>query len=759
MLGLLVSLPLCADQVRFDTARDWQQWRLPLGAVELTPDGTVTPVFIRKSPNAVLDAGAFGGSIRNAGSNLDDASLVMDGDRATGWAPDPETSPDDWFIEVDLGRGVSANSVTLVFDDEALPFELFDLQLSTGEPEVDVVKTPVPGTVVYRISERFKENKLHRVTFVIEQPGLTPIQYVRFKPVLHTSGARLVEIDVEALGDNVALGLLERGGTLDVNINLASNNSQPLGNSLALVDGDLFKRWRTTIASRGLDDILGHMLLDLGAVYWLDQVRIIGGVMGPRIWALGYYEVMTSDGSLAPDGSFIWTRHFFGEAPAHLRASGLVDHHFDLIPARYVRIVWRLWDTNCFSFESLGGTDGNTGTSRVPGCGFIGTTAEIQLFGQGHPQQVSFRSPLIDLAATKNVNSVEWAASVPSASRVEIRTRTGDELVETYTFYDKNTKEVTEKKYNKLIPSFRGRIDTTSLPGADWSPWSELYSVTGARFQSPSPRRYMEVDIRLVSNSPGTAAALDFFAVNFSSPLAQRTAGEIYPLESQPGEPTQFSYFLRAEQTDGFDELEVEVATPLRFVDVLIEGESLSAESEATATGIRVVLSNRIRSGELLELRFESSIFLQSTRFDVFLRDSRQAEDVRQRIDPGDATNAVESSTNVVQLPVSRALFANMELNSTVITPNGDGINDELLLTVDLINVLEPRLLSMRFFDLAGRLVYTREEEQRNGRQQFTWDSRNGAEQRVVPGIYILELHAGGDAADRVSRRLVSVAY
>jgi hypothetical protein len=203
----------------------------------------------------------------------------------------------------------------------------------------------------------------------------------------------------------------------------------------------------------------------------------------------------------------------------------------------------------------------------------------------------------------------------------------------------------------------------------------------------------------------------------------------------------------------------VEVATPLRFVDVRLEGESLSAESEATATGIRVVLSNRIRSGELLELRFESSIFLQSTRFDVFLRDSRQSEDVRQRIDPGDATNAVESSTNVVQLPVSRALFANMELNSTVITPKGDGINDELLLTVDLINVLEPRLLSMRFFDLAGRLVYTREEEQRNGRQQFTWDGRNGAEQRVVPGIYILELHAGDDAADRVSRRLVSVAY
>ena len=89
----------------------------------------------------------------------------------------------------------------------------------------------------------------------------------------------------------------------------------------------------------------GHMLLDLGAVYWLDQVRIIGGGMVPRIWALGYYEVMTSDGSLAPDGSFIWTRHFFGEAPAHLRASGLVDHHFDLIPARYVRIVWRPWNT------------------------------------------------------------------------------------------------------------------------------------------------------------------------------------------------------------------------------------------------------------------------------------------------------------------------------------------------------------------------------------------------------------------------------
>ena len=117
---VLRSLALCGcaalgaygEQMRFDTAAEWSRWELPLGAVELTQDGTILPVRIRKEINAVLNAADFGGGIRSVGSNSRQAAFVMDGDPATGWSLDPNDSPEDWFIEIDLGRAVAARGVT-----------------------------------------------------------------------------------------------------------------------------------------------------------------------------------------------------------------------------------------------------------------------------------------------------------------------------------------------------------------------------------------------------------------------------------------------------------------------------------------------------------------------------------------------------------------------------------------------------------------------------------------------------------------------
>ena len=200
------SYPLTADQIRYDSARDWRQWNLPLGAVELTPSGLIQPTRIEKGTDAVRDLAEFGGGIRNAGSNLNIARLAIDGNPATGWAPDPEADPDEWFIEIDLGRAVSAKSVTLVFDAEAPPFELFDLLISTGEPETDFIAAPIEGSLVYRTKERFKENARHRATYLIKEIDAEPLQFIRFEPLLLVPNARLAEVEVETIGDNIALG-------------------------------------------------------------------------------------------------------------------------------------------------------------------------------------------------------------------------------------------------------------------------------------------------------------------------------------------------------------------------------------------------------------------------------------------------------------------------------------------------------------------------------------------------------------------------
>ena len=40
VLSLAAAAPLNAEELRFDNAAQWRQWTLPLGIVELTPQGS-----------------------------------------------------------------------------------------------------------------------------------------------------------------------------------------------------------------------------------------------------------------------------------------------------------------------------------------------------------------------------------------------------------------------------------------------------------------------------------------------------------------------------------------------------------------------------------------------------------------------------------------------------------------------------------------------------------------------------------------------
>ncbi|MBI2501837.1 MAG: gliding motility-associated C-terminal domain-containing protein [Candidatus Latescibacteria bacterium] len=429
----------------------------------------------------------------------------------------------------------------------------------------------------------------------------------------------------------------------------------------------------------------------------------------------------------------------------------MADHKFDPLPTRYVRFVWRVWDAACA--VAVGGTQGRTSQF----CLVTGATEELQVFGEGYPQSLEFSSPTIDLSAGKNLQRISWQANTPPGTRLEIRSRTGNEVVQQLTFRDKDGKEVTQKKYEKLIPSFRGPVDTLLVAGGDWSPWSKIYGASGEAFHSPSPRRYLELNARLTSDNPDQGASLDWLALEYTSPLASRAIGEISPPEVRPGEPTEFSYFLRPEgAAPGLDQLAIEATVPLRFTAAYVDQQPVEAEADSTPAGFQVKFPRPLRSDQLVELRFSSAVFLQSTRFDLFLEDSRSK--VRQPAEPGDATQLAESNSNVVRLPVADHLLANLSL-AAVFTPNGDGINDQLQVSLDLVNVLAPRPLRLRLYDLAGRLVYAAEKQAMAGRQEFSWNGRGAGGQLLPPGLYLLELTIEGDARQENTRRVVQVVY
>ncbi|NKB69461.1 MAG: hypothetical protein GKR89_20510 [Candidatus Latescibacteria bacterium] len=753
---LLAASSTQAQRIRFDSVQSWSTWQLP-GAVELTAAGQLRTLAARKNINATLNAGQLGGGIRKAGSNPLTAALVMDGDPDTGWNPNPADATADWFIEVDLGRAVTALRLHLVFAADAPPFALFDVLLSTGEAQVDDVGNALEGTLVYRQQQRFKENNQHRVTFELDQPEHTPIQFVRIENLLHIPGARLAEVEVEAVGDNLALRLPERGGDVDMTVGLNRiSESVPLGNSRALVDGSLPRRMSFgATPGRGAEDIDAHIILDLGAVYPIDQVRLVSGVVllrgSRRRWEYKYYEIMTSDGSLAPNGTRIWTKHFTGRNTPANQSRGMADHHFAPIPARFVRLLWKFWDGSCAT--ALGGDQG--ATTRT--CQARGAMEEIQVFGQGFPDRAVLRSPLLDLGQANHAKAIHWGAQTPPGTQVEVRSRTGNELDFTIVYHDKNGKEVTPTRYEKLIPSFRGAIDTTAVPGGDWSPWSRLYLQSGEGFQSPSPRRFMELEVALVSTG-GQGAVLDFVEIETSPPLAEETRGEIFPVQVQPGMPTSFTYFVRPLQVvgRGFDQLAVEASTPLVFDQALVAGQPLDVAAATTDSGFVVTMPRRLDE-DLVELRFSSAVFLDGTRFAAFIGDSRDG--TRQRVDPGDATPQVESSTNIVRLPLESVVVSGLELDRQIISPNGDSRNDQVEIHLNLVNVLADRPLRLRIVDVAGQQVWSQEAQTQSGPQTLRWGGHSNDGRLVPPGLYLLEISFHGDAGTQTELRSLSVVY
>ena len=647
LIFLLLPAALAADELRYSSVREWSRWELPLGAVELVPGGGVRPVRVRKGINAAANALALGGGIRGVGSNPGAARRVFDGDRGSGWAPDPAAGEEGGFIEIDLGRAVSAGRVRLVFDAEAPPFEIFDLFLSNGEPQRDDARVPVPGTLVYRQKQRYSGAAGPEVVFELDPSRPFPIQFIRLEVLKAGAGSLLTEVEVDAVGDNITLGVLEKGGGIDILVESEGEESSavPLGNAVGLLDGLLSTQWRFGRASRGTADIDARIILDLGSVYWVDQVRLISRILTGRGFEFKFYEVLTSDGSLSPDGTLVWTKHFSGIGSDLNRRQGLADHHFPLIPARFVRVFWKFWDVNCAI--DLGGGQGATTVA----CAAQGITEELQVFGEGFPRQVRLRSPLIDLGSERVAETVRWGGDTPPGTRIEVRSRTGNTLDAQVLYHDSNGKVITQRQWERFIPKFRGPVDSVFAVGSDWSPWSRIYPESGAAFLSPVPRRYAELEARLVSDDPGTAAAIDWISLEHSPPLALGAAAEIFPTRSEPGVERPFSLFLSAAQTAGFDRVGLEASTPIRLEGVRVDGVAAAAAPLEREGGFGVQLDRRLEPGQVLELRFSGAVFLHATRFDAFIEDSRRPG-VSQRVDAGDATGEVESSTTAVDLPL-----------------------------------------------------------------------------------------------------------
>lgn len=759
---LLFISSLNADQLRISSTQDWNAWSLPGDAMTVA-DGRMQPGFVRRDINAVADAAQFGGGIRGVGSNPTQARNLVDGDPNTYWSPDTTVGIENWWIEVDLGRVVSANRIELHFASAGAPLEFFKILTSDGEPFFNNANSVIPGTLRYNKSTSYSFNQERVITIEFEKK---PLQYIRIETDRAQADLdiRLAELRVASIGDNVSLGVWERGGGVKIISEVGSTFGRELvesiGISNTLVDGDITTYWGT--AHRGgsgaqPEQQFGQFELDLGALYWIDKVRMLGdgsGIAPGR--GAGYhrggtfnylwYQFYVSDGSRSVDGSLRWD--LMGELPSDPRnLQGIVhfEENFPLRKVRHVRLFFPMSD----GIQAFNGR--------------IGTTAEWQVFGVGHPAEAVATSPIYDLGSIQHITALHWDAEEPAGSRLEIRSRTGNELEEQYRFFDKNGKQVTQTRYDKLIPSFRGVVDTLRTTGPGWSTWSRPYSTAGQLFLSPAPRRYVQLELRFISEDPQASARLDEIAIEYNQPLAQSTRAEIFPFQALPGETSDFTYYLQSDfspTSRGFDQIQLSSSAGLTFKSLRIDGETVDVQAETIDSGVLLTLAEPVRRTTQVEVDFQSTLYLNQTRFDAFLFNSELGQQVRQPVDPGNADERIDSEVVFVALPSDSRLFDHIELSSSVFTPNGDGIHDRLHILFDLLKVLDPRPVELTVFDLSGRRIATVSNERiAAGRIELEWDGRNEAGQLVAPGLYLINLRVFGDAFERAENRIISVAY
>ena len=755
LVTLVILGPLAvrmdAQSLTITPASVWDEWSFPSGAVTLE-DGRLRPFLYRKDINA-----ARGATVRGAGSNSSTAAALFDGDLESTWSPDPGAPLEDQWVEIDLQQVLPVSQVRLQFHPDSTPLEFFKISFSDGERFIDVANVLVAGSLRFGSSQTFSFNDAHTVTLDLDDQ---PILVVRLQATRRTDAVRIAEIEIDALGDNVGFGLIQRGGSVDVVAEIVAL----AGNAAVMFDGDMATAWRVNPLAKGSTgggETFGDYRIDLGANYRIDSILLFGDPIAIQPRSRGAYanflsyQILHSDGSLAPDGTLEWQvlASLLGDQRNLFEVRNFT-HHFEPIAARYLRLFY----PTSVGGLIIGGAIDGVGL-RLDGLGYIG---EFQIFGDGYPERVTLRSPVIDLGSDWNITALSWSADVPAGARILFRSLTGDEVEEEIHYYDSKGKEVTERRYGKLIKNFRGPVVTVISPSAGWSAWSEEYLESGIPFRSPSPRRYLQIETEMLSKEPQSAVTLGDIVIEYGRPLAGTAVGEVVPAQTEPGLTRTFTYFLRPtfdRQNLGFDRLLLESTIPIVFEDLLFDGQPVDGvRLEEVVGGFRLHLPNTVDAVDLVEVRFDATVF-QRTRFHATLEIDRAGESLQQSVDPGDAMTEVGDDSDFVSLPVNGTLFANLAVTSGVFTPNGDGLHDEVTFSFDALRLTSDRPILALVYDLRGRPVRRLEQQGGAGHYDLSWDGLDEQGNLSPPGLYLLRVEIVGDAVTGSATRVVGLAY
>ena len=534
------------------------------------------------------------------------------------------------------------------------------------------------------------------------------------------------------------------------------NDPDPYGISdrLVMVDGDPTTSTEGRFKELGRSNVGKTFYFDLGVPYFINRCvfypRQEGADAEGNLYRedfMGGFVLKANDGGPKSFG----TTQYGDPLPifnnvlfrAQRNTQSIVDARFRLQPVRILQL-------RCTSEDRF-------------------EIAEVELYGMGFVAEAMYLSKPINLQGRANLSTLKWWAegtrrfgedlrNVSDAqASVEVATRVGeDDTPDIY--YNAQGEEISESSYTLLPKAEQGLI----LPDrAHWGDWSQ-YNRSGAPIVYKVPPRFLQFRIVLRSNAITDMVRVDSLQFGFHSPvIADSILGEIAVLDNPTpeygvtriagGKRIPLSYDVRAVRPTGrgFDTVEITTPSTAHFKDLQIGRPLTSIQPDTfytpSNTALIVRLPTRIADDTPVRVIFECAILLFGAPFGGSVSNS---EDFPQPVVAGDANATV--TTNRLELIMDYQsegkLLGSVHVQPSVITPNGDGVNDVGVLSYALLQLTREREVRVRIYDVSGRRIRTLwEGRQKNGEYQTPWDGRDHDGELVSPGIYLYRVTVDSD--------------
>jgi len=509
-------------------------------------------------------------------------------------------------------------------------------------------------------------------------------------------------------------------------------------------------------------------------------------------------NVPAGGSNVGPVGAVPTLEHIIYETRENFAPRVLID-----FPQQYVRFIRYAPKLTKLDEEAQTSAGGNNLAIALRG-----TIADFELFGEGVPKRSLYKTRLINLGLEQNFGRLFFKATpirvingVPTEmedvnAKVSIEVRTGrdddPDIFHEYIVTGQEKVVSRERYYDDLRPRWVKRCTTceyvvrAARPGIrasvsyddeNWTFWSTPFTESGQPIQLRSGA-FIQFKVSFESSVFTDYVRLDSLWVEQAPLLAREVFGEVARLDlPQPikgyaevelGEMTDFVYELAAEFTGagqlGFDELRIRTGGRTSFKSLELGGVQVEPrEVVEGVSGLTLLLPERMTrdNNEPMRLVFGAEVFDLATSFEGEIVD-REQETLPQPIIAGDVSEEISTNSLRVLSRGAKApeLVQDLVFSTPVMTPNGDGVHDELAVSYSLFGLPEQVSVELSVYSLAGQQVAAVQVgAQRSGTQTVRWDGRDENGYLLAPGMYLLAVGVQSEQSENLKVSPLGIAY